>query len=163
MMKAVRRGGGRPRLFSAADFFKSKGSSSEVVNTTAYHPPSSTPSVKVSSSSTSSDSKPKSKLPKSDSQPKSLVKKTSSSQSLKENIYEIFEDDLQHTPAPGTRKTTTRTSTRKTSTRKASLADACDSSLVTKSVSKPPQMAKLAGAEQPTRSSARRKTALKRL
>eukprot|EP00090_Calanus_glacialis_P013096 TRINITY_DN21720_c0_g1_i1.p1 TRINITY_DN21720_c0_g1~~TRINITY_DN21720_c0_g1_i1.p1 ORF type:complete len:388 (+),score=174.95 TRINITY_DN21720_c0_g1_i1:87-1166(+) len=185
MMKAVRRGGGRPRLFSAADlvtsnikkvvpklvltegtprkFFKSKGSSSEVVHTSADHPPTSTTSVKVSSSSSvsrsSSGSKPKSKLSKSDSQPKlSLVKKTSSSQSLKENIYEIFEDDQQRTPAPDTRKTSSRTSTRK-----ASLTSACDSSLVTKSVSKPPRMAKLVEAEQPTRSSARRKATLKRL
>merc|ERR1719318_122516 len=178
-MKPVSRRGGRPRLFSSADlvtsnvkkvvpklvltegtprkFFKSKGSISEVVNT-PEDPPASTPSV----SSSSSGSRPKSKLPKSESQPKlSLVKKSSSSQSLKENIYEIFEDDKQHTP--DTRKTSTRTSTRKPSTRKASLTSACDSSLVTKSVSKPPRMAKLAEAEQPTRSSARRKAALKRL
>jgi hypothetical protein len=180
-LKAVRRRPGRPRLFSAADlvtsnikkvvpklvltegtprrFFKSKGSSSEsVLNTPAEHPTKSTPSV--------SESKHKTKLHKPDDQPKiSLLKKTSSSHSLKENVYDIYEDDLMKTPATVTRKTSTRTSTRKTSSRAANITDACDNSLVTKSVSKPPRMAKLSEAEPAAanRSSARRKAALKRL
>merc|ERR1712098_912327 len=112
--------------------------------------------------------------------------KSSSSGSLKENVYEIFEDQLT-TPAQNSKKGSTRTSTRKTAvdsayktpaqststgvrtstrktSRKASLTDVCDESLVTKSVSKPPRMAKLVE-EVPvsTRSSARRKATLKRL
>ena len=57
-----------------------------------------------------------------------------------ENIYEIFEEDQQHTLALDTRKTSTWSSSRKTSSIKASLTTACDSSLVTKSVSKPSKL-----------------------
>jgi len=181
-VKAVRKRPGRPRLISAADlvsinikkvvpklvltegtprrFFKSKGSE---VNTPTEHPPPLIPSVTSSVSIAKvpkSVSKPKTKLPKPEDQPKlTQVKKTSSSLSLKENVYDIFEDDELSTPAPVAEKTSTRTSTRK----KATLASACDDSLVTKSVSKPPRMAKLSEAEPATRSSARRKAALKRL
>jgi len=194
-MKAVRRGGGRPRLFSAADltanikrvvpklvlkegtprkFFKSKEVVSEIPNTPGDHQPPSTPGLK-----------PQAKITKSESSVKVSAVKSSSRSSLKENVYEIFEDQLTtpvqsekpsskkstrklkgedsfKTPAPST---STRTSTRKTSARKASLADACDESLVvTKSVSKPPRMAKLVEeAPAATRTLTRRKAALKRL
>ena len=198
-LKLVRRGTGRPRLFSAQDlatnikrvvpklvlkegtprkFFKSK-VATELLNTPKQHTPL-VPSVSVSSPT---DQK-QSKLTKSTSR---TALKSSSSGSLKENVYEIFEDQLT-TPAQNSKKGSTRTSTRKTavdsayktpaqststgarastrktSSRKASLTDVCDESLVTKSVSKPPRMAKLVE-EVPvsTRSSARRKAALKRL
>jgi len=189
-LKLVRRGTARPRLFSAQDlatnikrvvpklvlkegtprkFFKSK-AFTENLNTPMQHPPL-LPSVSVSSPN---DQK-QSQLTKPTSR---TTLKSSSSGSLKENVYEIFEDQLT-TPAQNSRKTAVdsayktpaqststgvRASTRKTSSRKASLTDVCDESLVTKSVSKPPRMAKLVE-EVPvsTRSSARRKAALKRL
>ena len=192
-MKAVRRGAGRPRLFSAADlksnikkvvpklvlkegtprkFFKSKEVASEIPNTpTDLHPPS-TPVIK-----------PQIKITKSEVRAK--VSAVKSSSSLKENVYDIFEDQLtspvqsgRQTSRASSRKvkgaeslktpaqsTNTRTSARKTSARKASLTDICDESLVvTKSVSKPPRMAKLVE-EVPaaTRTTTRRKAALKRL
>jgi len=157
-------------------FFKSK-AATEHLNTPIQHPPL-VPSVSVSSPT---DQK-QSLLTKSTSRTKL---KSSSSGSL--NVHEIFEDQLT-TPAQNSKMGSTRTSTRKTaadsayktpaqsastgarastrktSSRKASLTDVCDESLVTKSVSKPPRMAKLVE-EVPvsTRSSARRKAALKRL